>query len=173
MRRIRRLALVLFVWVNALALALGNVPYILCQCPDGSVKLFCSGVRAKAEAKCCDHGCCHATTGAASCCEADVESEPSCCRGDAEPAEPSPDQNNDTGPAFSKTCCQRTVVQAKTQSLTRAAHDGAEVVVGADPSHSLDVVVVPPHLGLSGHDPVNGHHPPDVHLVILLQRFTI
>ncbi len=44
------------VWLTAVAILSAGLPYGLCRCPNGNVKLFCFGLTP--HGGCCDGGCC-------------------------------------------------------------------------------------------------------------------
>jgi hypothetical protein len=105
------------VWLAAAMSVAAGMPHSTCRCPDGHVKLFCSGSAGKGRGCCCDRACCGKGVGATCCCRKARAGTrgvtASCCGayGQAAEAPSSP------GPAFTGACCKRTLVQSKASTF--------------------------------------------------------
>lgn len=198
MRRLRKTATALLVWATAVSSLIGSSSHFTCRCPDGTVKPFCSGQATSQSSCCCNGKCCCSTIDGGSCCCKGSSSAgpkkrnaPSCCHqgrpetsseavaprsGEKSTQETSPDPRRGDSErlTISRTCCQKTLVQAEGQTLVRPLTKPIEHL-------ELGLAFLPP-LNIGSYVPSslrvrNGWQvyglPPPTDLLTLLQRFLI
>lgn len=178
MRRVRTGAWIFVVWATAATTLFGNTPYVVCHCPDGSLKLFCFG--SSAGKCCCSKGgasaCCSKKTTPgeqpkkACCCQkqpSKAEIESGCVNGCTSESKPL------KGLIIGRTCCQKTVVQPEVQTLIRPDLKAYE-------TQATELLLLPATLGnpLSSITSIRSDWqvhdlPPPTDLVTTLQRLTI
>ena len=196
MRRFRKTVTALLVWVSVASSLFGSTPHFVCRCPDGTVKLFCSG-QCSSESPCCCNGksCCSTSDGNSSCKNSssagqEKKDAPSCCHQgksgisseavDARASEKNA-QNTVADPrsgsrlAINKTCCEITQVQSEGQTLVQPVTKHIEhLELGLVLLLPLNVGFhVPSSLQVRNGWQVNGLPPPPTDLLTLLQRFRI
>src|ERR1051326_1258891 len=133
----------LLVWATAASSLFGSTLHFTCRCPDGTVKPFCMG-QGSFESSCCCNGkcCCSTSDGGGCCCKSSSsawqgkKNSPFCChQSKREPSSEAvaprsgEDSAQKTVPdprslaaeilTITRTCCQKTLVQAEGQTLVR------------------------------------------------------
>ena len=191
MRHLRKTAMSMMVWMTAASTLIGSTSHTVCQCPDGTVKLFCGGTASAESSCCCGAKCCSSKNGGSGCCCKPASSKqtggkPSCCgKKSDKPTASEPSSNGcgkgartapnvAEGPTVGGTCCQKTLVQADGPSLSRPETKPTE----GSPSDSLLFSLAPTgHFVLATIAEKTGwrvdHPPPPTDLITVLQHITI
>src|SRR5438552_288534 len=95
MRRFRKMVTAILVWATAASSLIGSTPHIVCRCPDGTVKQFCSGQASPESSCCCNGHCCSSPSdGGGGCCKVgspggQEEQKAPCCDQTGSPDTPS------------------------------------------------------------------------------------
>lgn len=136
------------VWLTVSSTLLAGTPHVACQCPDGTVRVFCSMPAPSVE----DSG---------------KQGEHSCCK--KKTTLQSPVAPEDSGPSVRADTCQKHFVAAQSAvSLRDVVTLEGSPLLSVTPS----TVVAPPVAAAIAHECAN-HDPPPRHLVVVLQHFLI
>ncbi len=145
------------VWLTAVAVLSAGLPFGICRCPSGNVKLFCYGLTS--HGGCCDGGCCPGAP-------AKSAPKPCCRRGRRE---------TDRLAHVGSQGCQKTLMPAvlvpgvPPQSDVRNAPAAGPFLPAFVPASAVSPTdAARPHLSWRGHPPS-----PPTDLVVALQRFVI
>ena len=195
MRRLHKTVTTFLVWATAASSLLGSTPYFTCRCPDGTVKLVCTGQATAGSSCCCNGKCCCSTGSDGGCCKGKPSrgqrgsNGHSCCQqstGEA-PRRSVVEQPDgiaqETAPAarsgpaehlvISGSCCQKTLVKAESRTLVRPETKPTQQV-------EFSLAFLPPLN--SGYNPPplalpdswkTYPLPPPTDLVVAFQHFTI
>lgn len=182
MRRIRRYATILIVWMTAASTMLAGGPHFVCRCPDSSVNRSCCDKVSSVSSGCCaKRSCCARQTSNVNRSVEAVRNNrqrPSCChlkKTNTTPVVSQPSAKTvGTGPVIHQPRCQRALEESTPQSSTRtivAAHDfdvGPLVFLPG-----MDAQILIP-LAPATRDIWESHRPlPPTDLIALLHRLTI
>ena len=191
MRRLRKTATALLVWVTAASALVASTPHFVCRCPDGTVKQFCFGSTSGDSPCCCGGGkCCSSSN--SSCCKKSASaskrksscqkqeskngSEPgTCCNpGGTAKAAGRGVGTRPEGLAIGRICCQKTLAQQVDRVLVRPeaqSNTQNQMVVSVLPMEDFGHIVA---LAVSGNTVWQVTRlPPPTDLVTLLQHLTI
>lgn len=150
-----------FVWLTALMTLAAGLPRFDCRCPDGQVKLFCTGQTSAA--CCCDNSCCSPTPTRGT--TPQVAPADYCPRCGHEPTAPA-------GAAVGGASCVMTLAEAPDLSA-------GEARTAAEPESDVDTLAPISLGGIQATQPAQaptcqaGLPPPPLDLVILLCHFII
>jgi hypothetical protein len=170
MRRLQKLVVASLVWATATSMLMASTPFVVCRCPNGEIKPFCFA-STFTKSSCCNDTCCsegsdRRCSSAKSCCgEKNTQGND---QGERNP------KDSDGGPAFVKTCCQKTVVQVNSSpldrpdtKLTQASPECANLLTGMVSENQAKPSV--PRAAAWRVDRL----PPPTDLITSLQRLTI
>ena len=193
MRRFRKTAMILLVWVTSASTLLAGIPRLECGCPGGKVQSGGPGPSAKERTCCCGKSCpTKASANWSGPSEGQAQKKTSCCGGMAEQqgqGQPGDKGTSSKGSQKERTQtpgksgkqllagtngCQKTLVQPEQQSLSRAETNDRQALATGLFFSSASA----PAFFLTGPALVRNSWevfllPPPTDLVTLLQRLTI
>jgi hypothetical protein len=168
MHRLRRTALVAGVWLTAAMTVVADVPYSVCRCPEGWVKLFCRGPAVQAGC-CCDGKCCASPPGNGSAADPQAVEATCCCRRTAGLGQ---DLSSARGSSLQSNCCTQTLIRTEILASAPEKSSADEDLIAASP---LAAEAAGPCLPVVSKRPSWQVYrlPPPTDLVTVLQRLLL
>jgi hypothetical protein len=105
MGRIRKVVAASLVWATSASMLMAATPFVVCRCPTGELKPFCSPSNAT-KSPCCKGTCCTSPDGTSSCCS--HTNLPDSVR-----IQETDSKNSSGSPIIVEANCQKTLVQAQ------------------------------------------------------------